>query len=65
MSWIVVVWWGLRRSLLIKDRENIAIKNDNKLEKMHSDCGIISPENRVPSTTVHKLVQHLRQLKKQ
>lgn len=47
---------------LIKGKENVALKNARKLEKMHDDNGILSQEKRVPSTTVYKLVQHLRQL---
>lgn len=48
---------------LIKDKEAVAIKNAKKLEQMHDDNNVVSPEKRVPSTAVYKLVEHLRQLK--
>ncbi|MCX6735744.1 MAG: RloB family protein [Candidatus Parcubacteria bacterium] len=48
---------------LIKDKESNAIRYAKKLEKMHDDEKVSSPEQRVPSTLVYKLVERLRSLK--
>lgn len=48
---------------LIKDKENDAIRNAEKLEEMHDKQGVVSQEKRDPSTAVHKLVERLRLLK--
>lgn len=44
----------------IKDKESAAIRNAKKLEEMHSKAGTTSLQGRTPSTTVYKLVEHLR-----
>ncbi len=49
---------------LIKDKEPVAIKNAKKLEAMHNKNGVKSPFRRDPSTTVYRLVERLRRLKK-
>lgn len=48
----------------IKGKESLAIKNAKKLETMHEKNGVKSPLRRDPSTTVYKLVERLRGLKK-
>lgn len=50
---------------LLRDKENVAIRNAKRLEKDHSDLAILSPEKRDPSTTVYLLVEKLRSLKKE
>jgi hypothetical protein len=47
---------------LLKSREGTAIKNAKDLEKFHDSLGITSFKARVPSTTVFKLVERLRNL---
>lgn len=50
---------------LIKGRESEAIRNARNLEKMHDDNSATSKQDRVPSTTVYKLVERLRLLKQE
>jgi hypothetical protein len=49
---------------LIKDKESVAIRNASRLEKLHDSNRVFSPVKRDPSTTVYKLVERLRELKK-
>lgn len=48
---------------LIKLKEADAIRYAKKLEEMHDNAKVTSPEKRDPSTLVYKLVERLRALK--
>ncbi|MBU4216409.1 RloB family protein [Candidatus Parcubacteria bacterium] len=48
---------------LVKDKEQVAIKNAKRLEKDFNDQGVSSYIKRDPSTLVYKLVERLRSLK--
>ena len=48
---------------LIKNKENTAISHAKQLEKQRDDDGEKLPQDRNPSTTVHKLVTKLRSIK--
>ncbi|MFA6297086.1 MAG: RloB family protein [Candidatus Paceibacterota bacterium] len=48
---------------LIRDKEEVAIRNAKKLELDHDKENKKEPSKRNPSTTVYKLVERLRELK--
>jgi hypothetical protein len=47
---------------LIRDRQDVAIKNAKKLERYWNEAGRKFPERENPSTNVHKLVEFLNEL---
>ncbi|MBP7741336.1 MAG: RloB domain-containing protein [Candidatus Pacebacteria bacterium] len=49
---------------MVKSREGVAIRTSKSLEKMHDDNGVIPSHKRAPSTTVFRLVERLRELRK-